>query len=484
MAIQDSFNLSKATTSQAYAYKCWYNYNYGGNTMKISSKDMGEITQTWNGELKNWRATASNDENAYEIEEGDYSTAKLSGKESAKDKTGYDGGKGGMIANGVGDVVASGFAALGGKIVAKGMAKIGLGYADTLGGHAATKDAGKGNLSDIATVIMASAVAAKYYIAKPNKEQKEACDELQNTMQDAKASLAAAQDDMTTAGDEIVDLSDEAQAYNEDANDEIEDKKTEYDMYKASYDASMEKVNSGESLTEDEKALMKELVPIMQQLGVDIGDLSDETTDNVGEIYDEMGTYQDVYDNAASTMGEVEGVTDYAESFDGATRAMCYVEAGAQTVNGISAGLAAARLAGKAFVGWAFAAIGAAAAASSGIAAKEQFDWAGKVGNEINARKETQDLNATTISMYDENIDAYAGQMEGVEDLELEIPEDMEDPEGMSEQLGEESSAVLAQTTPPEGTTGAAGTGGTNTSTPTTNSTNNPDDKDKDKNKA
>lgn len=484
MAIQDSFNLSKATTSQAYAYKCWYNYNYGGNTMKISSKDMGEITQTWNGELKNWRATASNDENAYEIEDDDYSTAKLNGKESAKDKTGYDGGKGGMIANGVGDVVASGFAAVGGKVVAKGMAKIGLGYKDTLGGHAATEDAGKGKLSDIATVIMASAVAAKYYIAKPNKVQKEACDELQNTMQDAKASLAAAQDDMSSAGDEIVDLSDQAQAYNEDANDEIEDKKTEYDMYKASYDALMEKVNSGESLTEDEKALMKELVPMMQQLGVDIGDLSDETTDNVGEIYDEMGTYQDTYDNAASTMGEVEGVTDYAESFDSTTRAMCYVEAGAQTVNGISAGLAAARLAGKAFVGWAFAAIGAAAAASSGIAATQQFNWAGKVGDEINARKETQDINATTTDMYDENIDAYAGQMEGVEDLELEIPEDMSDPEGMSEQLGEESSAVLGQNTTPDGATGAVVTGGTNTSATTTTSTNTPDDKDKDKNKA
>ena len=488
MAIQDSFNLSKATTSQAYAYKCWYNYNYGGNTMKISSKDMGEITQTWNGELKNWRATASNDENAYEIEDDDYSTAKLNGKESAKDKTGYDGGKGGMIANSVGDFALSVAGAVTGKIVGNAVGRT-LNSAGACvvnsGGQAAIQSSGKTvKLSDIATVVMASAVAAKYYIAKPNKEQKEACDELQNTMQDAKASLAAAQDDMTTAGDEIVDLSDEAQAYNEDANDEIEDKKTEYDMYKASYDALMEKVNSGESLTEDEKALMKELVPIMQQLGVDIGDLSDETTDNVGEIYDEMGTYQDVYDNAASTMGEVEGVTDYAESFDGATRAMCYVEAGAQTVNGISAGLAAARLAGKAFVGWAFAAIGAAAAASSGIAAKEQFNWAGKVGDEINARKETQDLNATTISMYDENIDAYAGQMEGVEDLELEIPEDMSDPEGMSEQLGEESSAVLAQTTPPEGTTGAAGTGGTNTSTPTTNFTNNPDDKDKDKNKA
>ena len=212
----------------------------------------------------------------------------------------------------------------------------------------------------------------------------------------------------------------------------------------------------------------------MQQLGVDIGDLSDETTDNVGEIYDEMGTYQDTYDNAASTMGEVEGVTDYAESFDDATRTMCYVESGAQTLNATGAGLAAARLVGKAFVGWAFAAMGFAAAASSGIAAKEQFEWADKVGNEINARKETQDLNTTTTDMYDENIDIYAGQMEGVENLELEIPEDMSDPEGLFEQFGEEANAVLTQTTPPEGTTGAAGTGGTNTFTPTANSTNNP----------
>lgn len=488
MAIQDSFNLSKATTSQAYAYKCWYNYNYGGNTMKISSKDMGEITQTWNGELKNWRATASNDENAYEIEDDDYSTAKLNGKESAKDKTGYDGGKGGMIANSVGDAALSVAGAVTGKIVGNAAGKA-LNSAGACvvnnGGKAAIQSGGKTvNLSDIATVVMASAVAAKYYIAKPNKDQKEACDELQNTMQDAQASLAAAQDDMSSAGDEIVDLSDEAQAYNEDANDEIEDKKTEYDMYKASYDALIEKVNSGESLTEDEKALMQELVPMMQQLGVDIGDLSNETTDNVGEIYDEMGTYQDTYDNAASTMGEVEGVTDYAESFDGATRTSCYVEAGAQTVNATSAGLAAARLAGKAFVGWAFAAIGVAAAASSGVAAAQQFKWAGDVGTEIGLRKETQDLNSTTTDMYDENIDIYAGQMEGVEDLELEIPEDMEDPEGMSEQLGEESSAVLAQNTTPDGTTGAVVTGGTNTSATTTTSTNTPDDKDKDKNKA
>ncbi len=575
MAIQDSFNLSKATTSQAYAYKCWYNYNYCGNTMKISSKDMGEITQTWNGELKNWRATASNDENAYEIEDDDYSTAKLNGKESAKDKTGYDGGKGGMIARGAVDL-ASGVAGtlaatIGNKVANKIAGKVVKVVAGKAAGEASKKLVGEAakNIAEktvsksateaakkaateaatkagekaaeagvagfvgkaaekaaakaaekaaekgaekgaeagakaaekvtkagkkigwIITAPLALATGTAYMAKKPNKDEKEACDELQNTMQDAQASLAAAQDDMSSAGDEIVDLSDEAQAYNEDANDEIEDKKTEYDMYKASYDALMEKVNNGEALTEDEKALMKELVPMMQQLGVDIGDLSDETTDNVSEIYDEMGTYQDTYDNAASTMGEVEGATDYAESFDEATRIMCYVEAGSQTLNTASGGKAALQAGKFAASGgiftawaWAFAAAGAAGAAMSGVGAAQQYQWAGDVGTEIHMRRDTQDLNATTTDMYDENIDAYAGQMEGVEDLELEIPEDMSDPEGMSEQLGEESSAVLGQNTTPDGTTGAVVTGGTNTSATTTTSTNTPDDKDKDKNKA
>ena len=503
MAIQDSFNLSQATTSQAYAYKCWYNYNYGGNTMKISAKDMGELTQTWNGELANWRATASNDENAYEIEDDDFSTAKNNGKNAVKNDTGYDGGKGGMIANGVVDGVLGIGTAVGGKAVLHGvgnaMVKLGtktvgekaqnltgLGKAGNDVNNFADKTVGKKNakVSDIATVIMASAVALKYRLSKPNKEQKEACDELQNSMQNAQTSLYSAQEDMSEYGDEIVDLSDQAQAYNEDANSDIEDKKTEFDMYKESYDALMEKAKSGEPLSEDEKALLKELVPLMQELGIGISETSDETTEAVGEIYDEMGTYQEGYDNAASTMAEVEGVTDYAASFDDATRTMCYVEAGAQTLNATGAGLAAARLAGKAFVGWAFAAIGTAAAASSTLAATEQYSWAGKVGNEINARKDTQDLNATTTGIYDENIDIYAGQMEGVEGLELEIPEGMENPDDVVAGLSEESEGVLAQNYTPgdskldPANNGGVVVGGTTTGGATGTT---PNDKDKDK---
>ena len=94
MAIQGTFNLSNALESQAYAYKCWYNYNYGNNTMGISAQDMGEITQTWNGELANWQATAMDDENAYEIEDDDFSTAKDNGRAQAQDAAGIDGGNG------------------------------------------------------------------------------------------------------------------------------------------------------------------------------------------------------------------------------------------------------------------------------------------------------------------------------------------------------------------------------------------------------
>ena len=161
MAIQGSYNLDNALSSQAYAYKCWYNYNYGNNTMQISAKDMGEITQTWSGELSNWRATASDDENAYEIEDDDFSKAYDSGKDTAKDKTGYDGGKSNA---GVAIDAGLGAAAVG----VTGAGAIVGGSFQIIGAYA--------------TAGYVVAAAAKYHIAKPNKEQKEACDALQDEM--------------------------------------------------------------------------------------------------------------------------------------------------------------------------------------------------------------------------------------------------------------------------------------------------------------
>lgn len=469
-----SFSITEATTSKAYAYKCWYNYNYGGNTMQISPTDMGKLTQTWSSELATWRTYASNDENAYEISDDDYDTAKENGANSVKDKTGYNGGKGGMWVStgtdavlGLAGTVSAGVAT---GVIGGGIANV----ANAAGGaikeasatafgekSVAVKGGKEAKSSAYLAAALAIATALKYRLSKPNKDQTDACVELQNSMNDAQASLQMAQSDMETAGDEIVDLSDEANKYNEDANNDIEDKKTEYDMYKASYDALMEKVKSGETLSEDEKTLLQELVPIMQQLGVDISDLSEETTDKVGEVYDQMGTYQETYDNAASTMGEVEGVTDYAESFDGATRSSCTVEAVSQGLNAATGYTAGAKLLAGGFWNWALGAASIAAGASSTAAALEQKDFAGKVSDEIDARKATQELNAATTDLYDENIDVYAGQMTGVEDLELDIPKDLENPDEVAAQLSGDSQVVFAQSSGTNVVDGGANSAGT-----------------------
>lgn len=552
MAIQDSFNLNQAKNSQAYAYKCWYNYNYGGNTMKISSKDYGEITQSWKGELTNWRATASKDENAYEIPDDDFSAAKRKGKDQAKSKAGASGKTGGQItrgvvdglsglagaaANTIGKSVASnlantvvnavaskavkkttekiaqkaaekvaekvakktvskaaakavtkaateaatkaatevskkaaeaGVAGFVGKAAEKAAAKAAAKAAEKAGAEAAQKageeagtkviDSGK-KVGWIITAPLSLATGIAYQAKKPNKTEKEACDELQNEMTNAQVALGDAQNEMSDMGDEIVALSDEAQMANEEANDGIEDKKTEFDMYKASYDALKAKLESGEPLSEDEKNLMKELVTLMQQLGVNITNIQDDTTKNVEEIYDNMSSYQEGYDNAAETMAEVEGLTDYAESFDEATRTMCYVEAASQALNATSGGKAAYDAGHFAASGgwvtawaWAFSAAGASGAAMSGLGAIQQGQWAGEVGTEIHMRRDTQDLNSTTTEMYDENIDVYAGQMEGVEELELEIPEDMEVPEE-TETPTQQVPQDTTQTTSPQNST-------------------------------
>ena len=480
MAIQGSYNLENALSSQSYAYKCWYNYNYGNNTMGISAKDMGEITQTWNGELSNWRATASDDENAYEIEDDDFSKAYDSGKDNVKDKTGYNGGKGGMVTRAVVDSASAAVGAtaslgvnlLGSKAseaVIKGLGNATEKVATSLGAKATTETtkqtaqgASKSAGSWIVAAPLSLATGTAYMAKKPNKEQKEACDELQNEMINSQNALSAAQGDMQTYSDEVIELSDEAAVYNEDANENVEENKAEYDMYRASYEALMAKVEAGETLSEDEKALLKELVPLMQELGVAIEETSTDTTDAVSEIYDEMGTYQEGYDNAAATMAEVQGVTDYAESFDEATRTSCYVEAAAQGLNAASGTTAAVKAgsfaaSGGIFTAWAwgFAAMGAAGAAMSGTGTVQQMKWAGEVGTEIDMRQATQDFNAQTTEIYDESIDGYEGTMGTVEDMTMAIPEDIEE---MTEEM--EIPEEAPQVPTEGGTTAGAGTMG------------------------
>ncbi len=439
--------MSININSEAACRKAYLNYHCYGNSMGISAREMGEITQTWSDRLSSWQASVSSDENEYEFDDSDYANYKENGKATAKETTGHDGKTGGQIANGVVDATLSVAGALG-TTVASGAANfaaksIGGSFLGGVMGKASTKiseKAGEGagekatkNIGWIVTAPLALAVAAKYMASKPNKDAKEACDALQTEMTGAQATLGETQEEMSAMGEEIMSLSDEALAVNEDANENIEEQKTEYDMYYQTLLAIQEKVDAGEPLTDSEKDLYKEVIGYLNEIGISIGETSEDTTDAVVELYDEMDTYQDGYDVAAETMGEIEGLTDYAESFDSTTQTMCYIEGASQGLNaasGVKAGVDAGRFAaaGGLFTAWAwgFAAMGASAGVMSGIGTAEQFKWAGEVGTEIEMRKETQDLNTNTMDMYDEEIDAYDGWMQGVEDLELEIPDDIE----------------------------------------------------------
>ena len=227
MAIQDAFSLQTALDSQSYAYKCWRNYYDYGNTMNISAEAIGKITQQWKGELDNWRAIATRDENAYDINDDDYAAAVERGKQNAKDKTGYNGGKSNMIARGVVDGVAgaAGVAlvtpqigktvAKAGKALVKGVKslftkktaeKVQEKVAEKTGEKTASK---KVSASMYIAAAIAIATAASYQIKKPNKVQKQACDELQPQMTDADMQLEEAQGTMEDADEAVLELSEE-----------------------------------------------------------------------------------------------------------------------------------------------------------------------------------------------------------------------------------------------------------------------------------
>ena len=430
--------------SEAFCKKAYLNYHCYGNTMGLSPEDMGQITQAWSNKISSWQETVSSDENEYEFDDSEYSKFKEQGYNDAKKNSGHDGSTGGMVTRGVIDGVAGlggaavtafgcGLTKIGGAAVSNAAAKVSEKAAEKM---AKVADAGA-NTSWIVTAPLALAVGAAYLAKRPNKTEKEACDDLQTDMTAAQNALAESQGEMENMSEEIICLSDEANMTNEDTNETLEEKKTEYDMYYNTLMAIQEKIEAGKPLNESEKALYKEVMTYLSEIGVSIEEISEETTEAVDELYDEISTYQEGYDIAAETMGEVEGLTDFAESFDETTRTMCYVEMASQTLNAYSGGQAAARASRFAASGgwvtawaWAFAAMGTAGAAMSGIGATEQFKWAGEVGNEIELREATQDIHSDTMDIYTEEIDAFDGFMEGVEELELEMPDDIAPPEG------------------------------------------------------
>lgn len=416
------------------------------------------------------------DTTEYQISDEDFDIAKDQGKQRAKDSTGYDGHKSyravvdavtdvgaDVVANTVGKKVASKAAS---EIVKKGaqgaisklvastaakaatkettkqLAKGATKEAAKKAGEAAGKKVTEGvgeSIGCIVGCVLGLAEGTKYTLSKPNADQVDAAKSLASgELPEGMDALAETQEIMDEAEEESTALAEEAELTNEEANEQIDEDKTKFDFYRAQYNALKSKAESGDKLSSDEKGLMNKLAPQMEQLGAGIGNIQEETSDTVADLNSDIEGYQDIYDESAETMADVEGVTDFAEGFDENTQVMCYVEGGVQTLNAAMSGKSSYEAFALASSGsWAFGAtawayafgvMGATGALMSTKGAYEQFKWAGEVGNEIDLREQTQDLNTETTDIYDEKLDTYAGQVDMVGDLELEVPDDLEVP--------------------------------------------------------
>ena len=429
-----AINVNNITDS----YNAWKNYYYGDNTQKIKQEEIAAIEEKWSSELGKWKIRASStDENEYEISDEDYKDAKSDGKEQAENETGVkaDSWKGNVVGTGATAAasVAGGVCAT--KVVLQGAGN-GVVPESVVAkqGASTAAESGKQGVKTSAYVAAGIAIAnaALYLIRKPNKEEVEACEELRdNILPETQANLQNADSEMTNASEEVAEMTEEANDQNEETNEEIADQKAQFDMFRTSLLALQAKIKSGEPLTASEQALYNELAPVLEEIGVNINELSEDNTDAVNEIYDEIEDKQEIFDMAAEVVAESEGITDYAQELDRATRTTCTVEMISQGLNSATGLTAGARLITTAGLNIAQYALGAAAIAAgvgSGLAVAEQRKYLSDVNSEVEVRKTTQEIGDGVSESYDEQIDIYDDNIEIVEDLEMEIPKDLEVP--------------------------------------------------------
>ena len=474
-----SVNINSITDS----YNAWYDYKYGGNTRGLSAGDIANIETRWKSNLASWKAQATKDENAYEITDDSLGTAKSQGKSNAKASTGHSGKAdtwgtvkgaalggaaaiGGTVAAGVGGVkmagafsktttqAASSVKNIGGMSAAKDAIATDPGNTTVLKSNVDKVKDAKGS-SLVGAAVIAGTGTLVYAAARiirssdPNGDDARALYDLANSiLPDAQSELLGAESEMEDASERTIELTEIVDESTDNTNTEMEEAYVEFLMYKEASRILADKANNGVKLTDEEKQFLKEATPIMQELGTFINGAAEENSEFTADAYDEIGGLQKNFDNAAETVAEVQGVTDYAADFDETTVSNTAVMGtvadlggqGGQAISagGIMAGVVGAAKMGSIFTfgeGVAMIALGATATVA-GAGASDQF---GKLKEEqtqynqiaqaeVEVRAMTQDLDANIQASYEDQVSVYADNIAIVEDEEMEIPDDTQVP--------------------------------------------------------
>jgi len=419
--------VSEATCREAYI-----DYYYRGHSANYDEKDIIAIKDKWEDKLKSWDTLGTREVDAtqYELVDDEVSDARENGEERAREVTGDFDRKDnrGDVAKAAGDTTFAVAGAVGGVAGGSIVAKI-QGFSNCNIGlkSGATGPNGGKNISSYIAIAIGIITAATYWIKRPNKDAAEACEKLEIEQGNAQAALDEAQDQMAKDENDIQDAADEAETVNNEANNEIKTDKANIDSANRTLMTLQAKHDSGGVLTNTEKADFIACQNAVANDSRNIQETEDEATEVREACQSDMSTYQASFDETATTMEEVVGMTDYAASFDKQTKILSYVEAGAQGLNAVSTLSASTQLLLRSGIMWwnyFIVAAGFAAAGSSGYAATEQLKFAKTAGNEIDAREITEGLNAETNDIYETELEDYDTMMAGVEGLIVETPKD------------------------------------------------------------
>ena len=447
------------------AYINFYKYN---NTMGLSDKEIGEITDRWAHKISSWMNTVTDDENEYQLTEEETSTARTTGYNKGEEETGYDRDAGDVAK----EVWVDGM-----NIVSAGAS---AGFTASVFLMAKTSK-GK-NAKPIQWIIAGAqaALAAAYWALQPNKKGVEAAKQMQELFVKQDEVLLDSQEQLEESQKRTEDLAKTAEEKNENCNDKIEKITEDVDPYNQALKALKLKIDSGVQLTECEKDLYTTSLTKVQEVSGDKGTISSTASDTekeVGELEEEMSDEIENFDEVAVNMEETTGMIEYARSFDTATRDSSNILGNACAVNAAAGGALAAKLLldRNVFTKATSIAMGILAGASAisfKKAADKEFKNANIVEAEISQRELTDCTKFDTSDIYDESLDYYEGEMQTISELGETLPEQYVETTDEYTEIVTEATSVDVNTLPQESTTPTV-------TTVTATSTNNTDEKNK-----
>ena len=202
--------------NQAKAEEMYLNYHCYGNTMNVSNEEMGYIVATYGDLIPDWQATIESDavEYDYDFDDSEFTTGKEKGVEEGKEATDdYD-----QTGDTAGTVVGTGVAV--GAAATSVVASCIMVGAQVVNG---TTKAAKGRALTWVAAGLNAALAALYWIIRPNKDGKDACEQMNPLLDQAQTDLATEQSNMEQTEAEIQALEEEAIVANEETQERIDE---------------------------------------------------------------------------------------------------------------------------------------------------------------------------------------------------------------------------------------------------------------------